>query len=71
MPSIETMRGVIRLAYSGLSWKTKVDRMSDDQVCAVYHRFSCTGKLDEISRKKKSEGHVKQLSIFDKGFAPQ
>ncbi len=38
-------RSLVRDAYSGKSWKTKVDKMSDDQVIAIYFRLKGQGKI--------------------------
>lgn len=45
--SVEQMRGEIALVYSGDKWKSRVARMSENQVMAVYYRLSQTGKLEE------------------------
>lgn len=70
--TIEQMRGEISLAYSGPAWQARVKRMSEDQVCAVYHRLSTTGKLEEAARerRRKASSHIcKQLSFFDKEYS--
>ena len=69
--TIEQMRGEISLAYSGPAWQARVNRMSENQVCAVYHRLSTTGKLEEAARerrKKVSPSYCKQISFFDKEY---
>ena len=43
--SVDAMRDFLRGRY-GASWMSKVDKMSDAQVIAVYHRI--------ISRKKEN-----------------
>ena len=68
MPSIEQMRGEISLVYPGAAWAAKVNRMSENQVCAVYHRMSTTGKLEEAAKERQRDRRVKQLSFFDKGY---
>ena len=68
--SIEQMRGEIRLAYPGVAWTARVDRMSDQQVIAVYHRLSSTGKLEEAlqeRKKNRAPAFYKQVSMFDGG----
>lgn len=70
--TIDQMRGEISLAYSGPAWAARVSRMSDNQVCAVYHRLSVTGKLEEAAEERKrkaSSPRFKQISIFDKEYA--
>lgn len=72
--TIEQMRSEISLAYPGEAWTARVNRMGDNQVIAVYHRLSTTGKLEEAMnerKKKKSSPEYVQLSMFDKGFAVQ
>lgn len=69
--TIDQMRGEISLAYSGPAWAARVNRMSDNQVIAVYHRLSTTGKLEEAAkerRKKVSSPFVHQMSFFEKGY---
>lgn len=69
--TIEQMRGEISLAYSGQAWQARVNRMSENQVCAVYHRLSTTGKLEEAARERRknaSPSYYKQLSFFDKEY---
>lgn len=68
--TIEQMRGEISLAYSGPAWQARVKRMSESQVCAVYHRLSTTGKLEEAAKerhRKATSPRCKQLSFFDEG----
>lgn len=60
--TVEQMRRAISEVYSGWGWKTKVARMYDDQVIAVYYNFQERGMFD----KKPSDGRrVKQLTIDD------
>lgn len=66
--TIDQMRGEIRLAYSGPAWTARVNRMTEDQVCAVYHRLSTTGKLDEAAKERAKQKRTKQLSFFDKEY---
>ena len=69
--TIEKMRGEIRLAYPGVAWTARVDRMSDEQVCAVYHRLATTGKLEEAyeERRRNKTPKMRQLSMFDQGYS--
>ena len=65
MPSIDYMRGEIAKVYPGVSWKCRVDRMSDGQVLRIFHRFKDTGKFDEYyDKKRKKTGEAVQLSFL-------
>lgn len=73
--TIEQMRGEISLAYSGPAWAARVGRMSDSQVCAVYHRLSTTGKLEEAAKERRQKASPslyspkqQQISFFDKEY---
>lgn len=37
--SVDAMRDTVRTAYPGDKWKAKVDKMSDNQVMAIYFRM--------------------------------
>lgn len=64
--TVEQMRDKISEVYSGWGWKTKVARMYDDQVIAVYHNFLERGMFDKPSPVRTHDGRrVKQLSIDD------
>ena len=39
------MRVWVKSAYSGLNWKTKVDKMPDDQIIALYHSLVKQNKI--------------------------
>ena len=39
------MRGWVRSAYPGPNWKKKVDKMSDDQIIALYYSLVKQGKI--------------------------
>ena len=43
--TVEQMREAVRRVYSGEKWDTKVSRMSESQVVAVYWRFKANNKL--------------------------
>ena len=43
--NINQMRQAIASVYSGKGWKTKVAKMPEDQVHAVYLRFKREGKI--------------------------
>lgn len=43
--SIEQMREALKKAYIGPAWNGRVDRMSDNQVAAMYLRLLHANKL--------------------------
>jgi hypothetical protein len=45
MVHIHEERQAIKLPYRGRSWATKVNRMTDSQVHAIYIRFKREGKI--------------------------
>lgn len=74
--TVDNMRAAILTAYSGRKWERKVEKMHDDQVIAVYHKFLNSGKFEEREKKERdakrtkpnirSDGYrAKQISIFD------
>ena len=64
--TVEQMRQAISDLYPGWAWKTKVSRMYDDQVIAVYHSCKERGQFDKPSASRTSDGRrVKQLTIYD------
>lgn len=69
--TVERMRGEIALAYPGGAWAARVSRMSDEQVIAVYHRLSTTGKLEEAyeERRRNKTPEFRQISMFDKEYS--
>lgn len=46
--SIEQMRAILGRVYISQFWKSKVSKMSDNQVYAVYMRFLESGKLKGV-----------------------
>lgn len=42
---IHEARKIIRNVYTSTSWASKVDKMSDNQIQAIYIRFKAEGKL--------------------------
>ena len=50
MRDIEEKRGKVLNAYSGESWKKKVNAMNDNQILAVYKRFTRCGRILERTR---------------------
>lgn len=43
--SVTDMRSWVKSAYTGESWKAKVDKMSDSQVIALYYKLVAQGKI--------------------------
>lgn len=43
--TIDQMRSLIRSAYPHTKWQTRVDKMSNDQVYAVYMRLLRSGAI--------------------------
>jgi hypothetical protein len=43
--SVEQMRSAISSAYKSSSWQSKVSKMSDNQVIAIYYKFLNTNKF--------------------------
>lgn len=43
--SIDLMRGAVKKAYPGEGWKKKVDKMSSNQVLAVYSKLLDNKKI--------------------------
>jgi len=39
------MKERVKAAYTGPSWKAKVQKMKDDQVIALYHNLIRLGKI--------------------------
>lgn len=39
------MRGWVKSAYTSDSWKKKVDRMSDEQIIAIYYSLIKQGRI--------------------------
>lgn len=48
--SVEYMRECLLKVYPTKKWRVKVNRMSDTQVIAVYHKFLFEGKFDKKPR---------------------
>lgn len=78
--TINQMREAVAQAYSGRKWKTKVARMDDGQILAIYQDFQRKGKFDICHNQKpplrpekekpREINHYeaysgKQISIFD------
>lgn len=43
--NVDEKRKAVMGAYAGKKWKDKVDKMSDDQVTAIYIRLKGQGKV--------------------------
>jgi len=63
--SIEQMRTEVMNAYPGDKWKYRVNRMGEDQIIAVYHRLSQTGKLEEVREQKAYKPPRQEQIMFD------
>lgn len=59
--NVANMRTYVSNAYEGDEWKTKVSKMSDGQVIAIYH--SLLGRKKKHPPKEKEE--YRQMTIFD------
>jgi len=42
---VNKMRELVKSAYSGLRWNTRVDKMSDKQVIAIYYNLVNQGRI--------------------------
>ena len=57
MPDVNQMRQAIIAAYPGKNWKKNVNRMSDNQILAIF------SSLKEREEKEKKE-QEKQMRLF-------
>ena len=65
-PSITSMRAAITAVYPGNKWRIRVDRMSDNQVIAIFHSFSRNGYFEHPKTGRKQEDpNFKQMNLFD------
>ena len=74
--TVAQMRAAIFDAYSGRKWQKKVEKMHDDQVIAVYHKFLNNGTFEKKEKERdakrtksnvRTDGYrAKQISMFDK-----
>ena len=58
--TVDQMRAAIIDAYPGGKWRKKVEKMHDDQVIAVYHKFLNSGdfeKKEKPVREKNNKPH--------------
>lgn len=47
---VNNMRELVTDVYKGEGWKKKVDKMSDEQVIAIYYKFLKQGKFEESAK---------------------
>lgn len=69
---VDQMRAEVAKAYQSASWKKKVSAMPDNQILALYFKFSSEGKFSgvkserkPVTRKKIAEHIGDQMSLFD------
>lgn len=69
---VEQMRTEVAKAYQSASWKKKVAAMPDNQILALYFKFSSEGKFSgaksekkPVAQKKVEEKTSDQMSLFD------
>ena len=55
-PNVEAMRQYISDLYSGPRWKSKVQRMPDNQIIAIY--FKAKAKEEEKEKESKANGEI-------------
>lgn len=46
---VNNMRELVADVYKGDGWKKKVDKMSDEQVVAIYYKFLNQGKFEDTA----------------------
>lgn len=64
--SLSNMRCAIIGVYPGLNWIRKVNKMSDSQVIAIYHKFSRDGYFEHPrTGRKKEDPNFRQMNLFD------
>lgn len=49
--NVYKMRSALTDAYTGASWKDRVNHMTDDQVIAIYKRMERAGELYKHKRR--------------------
>lgn len=59
----ELMRKEIKKVYNNKKWSSKVDRMLDNQVMAIYFRMLKDGKFEKKESEKPQIG--RQLTFND------
>jgi hypothetical protein len=47
---VNNMRELVADVYKGESWQKKVDKMSDEQIIAIYYKFLKQGKFEESAK---------------------
>lgn len=60
--TVNQMAAKIISVYPNDAWRRKVNRMSDNQIIAVYYNFLETGKFD----KKRAKAPKKNTNTFGK-----
>lgn len=77
MATVAEMRVAVSKVYPGKAWKTKVAKMPDAQITAIYFNFLKDGRFDKPRSKPKKEvvkrgfvtenrpKYARQLSFFD------
>ena len=68
--SVQNMRESVTRVYPGIGWRHKVERMSDAQIIALYHKFVSIGKLYKGSDKSVKEPK-KDIPKFDEYVGEQ
>jgi hypothetical protein len=58
--SVDDMRYIISRVYPSDKWRSRVRRMSDNQVCAIYFSFLEQGKFDKKPVKKSCQEPVER-----------
>lgn len=61
------MKNQISKVYDGQKWKDRVQRMSDNQVIAVYNSFLSSGKMNQKSTRLPGE-RFHQMTLFECGL---
>lgn len=69
---VELMRSEIAKVYPGDSWKTRVKKMSEKQVIAIYHSFLRNDIFNLLQKERTPENIMivpdqpyEQLNLFD------
>lgn len=63
--NVEDMRSAISDVYPSGSWTRKCDRMSDEQVTAVYLKFKAQGKFDVQLARGNQKGLRSIAGVID------
>lgn len=68
--SVQNMRESVMGVYPWIGWRHKVERMSDAQIIALYHKFVSIGKLCEAPDKPVT-GPKRNVPKFDEYLGEQ